>query len=187
MTTPKPPRRGLLADLSRAMDGLASAHLGDYLPDFEKRALLGVAEPTCLAFQLPGPLGGRRGTPRRVALAVQGCVQPGALRYAHQACERMDADLDMVTDRGDDGFRATVDPHRERLARGGHCLEIVRLGQDLLTGILDYASARRGLLFVIVSAEDTLAQRALAPVRDGRRLDVPWVVVTTPEPARLTA
>lgn len=175
--------RGLLADLDQAMQGLAHAYLGDFLPDQAKRASLGVIEPVRLAVALP--TGDRLAPPpvsrRRVALAVQGKVKSGALRYARNACERMDADLDVLTDLSDGQLQAAIAPQTQPLP-AGHRLEIVRLGRDLLAGILDYARGRRGLLFVVVSADDAVAERLIAGSTDRRHLDVPWVVVTGAEP-----
>lgn len=181
--TDKRRRRGLLADLDQAMQGLAYAHLGDYLPDQAKKAALGAAEPVRLSISLPNgdQPGTLPGAPRRVALAVQGEVRAGALRYARNACERMDADLDVLTDLSEGRIQAAIDPQAQPLP-AGHRLEIVRLGRDLLTGILDYARGRRGLLFVVVSADDAVAERLIARSTDRRHLDVPWVVVTGAEP-----
>jgi hypothetical protein len=167
-------KRGLLADLERAMNGLAYAHLGEYLPDEDKKAILGV--PDVLPAGEP-----RSQARRRVALAVQGQVRPGALRYAHNACARMDADLDVLTDLAEGGLHEAMDAQREGLSEAlteaGHRLEIVRLGRDILKDIAAYARARSGLLFVVVSAEDPFADRVIAGIGDSRRLDVPWVVV----------
>ncbi|MGE5155059.1 MAG: hypothetical protein ACM3ST_13715 [Bdellovibrio bacteriovorus] len=177
MTNKRRPR-GLLAHIDQAMQGLTHAHLGDYLPDQDKRAALGVAEPVRLSIVLPA--GETLRAPRRVALAVQGQVKAGALRYARSACERMDADLDVLTDLSEGQLQAAIEPQAQPLA-AGHRLEIVRLGRDLLTGILDYARGRRGLLFVVVSADDAVAERLIAGSSDRRHLEVPWVVVTGAE------
>jgi hypothetical protein len=167
-------KRGLLADLERAMNGLAYAHLGEYLPHEDKKAVLGVPDAS--------PAGKARAQARRrVALAVQGQVRPGALRYAHNACARMDADLDVLTDLAEGGLHEAMAAQREGLSEtlteAGHRLEIVRLGRDILKDIVAYARARSGLLFVVVSAEDPFADRVIAGIGDSRRLDVPWVVV----------
>ena len=167
-------KRGLLADLERAMNGLAYAHLGEYLPHEDKKAVLGVPDAV--------PAGKDRAQARRrVALAVQGQVRPGALRYARNACARMDADLDVLTDLAEGGLHEAMDAQREGLAQNlteaGHRLEIVRMGRDILKDIAAYARARSGLLFVVVSAEDPFADRVIAGIGDSRGLDVPWVVV----------
>lgn len=166
-------KRGLLADLERAMNGLAYAHLGEYLPHEEKKAVLGA--PAALP---AGEVRSQAQPRRRVALAVQGQVRPGALRYARNACARMDADLDVLTDLADGGLHAAMDAQRAGLAQTGRQLEIVRLGRDIFKDIVAYARARSGLLFVVVSAEDAFADRVIAGTGDSRRLDVPWVVVT---------
>jgi hypothetical protein len=178
--TQRSERRGLLADLERALNGLGHAHLGDYLPREDKLAALGVPQPVQMSVSLPGP-DEAAGSRRRVALAVQGRVEPKALRYARAACERMDADLDLVTDLPEDGLAAVMQTQSQGLAQGGHRLEVVRLGRDILSGIIDYARARRGLLFVVVSAEDGVAERVMARAREAGNLDVPWVVVAAAE------
>jgi hypothetical protein len=171
-------KRGLLADLERAMNGLAYAHLGEYLPYEDKKAILGVPDV------LPAAEARARAR-RRVALAVQGQVRPGALRYARNACARMDADLDLLTDLAEGGLHEAMDAQPEGLAQSltdaGHRLEIVRLGRDILKDIVAYARARSGLLFVVVSAEDPFADRVISGIGDSRSLDVPWVVVAGAE------
>lgn len=170
-------KRSLSADLKRAMNGLASAHLGDYLSDPAKRASLGIREPVRLSVSLPRGVRAE-GSPRRVALAMQGRVEPKALRYARNACERMDADLDLLTDIAESGLKRAIEPQVRDLAQAGHRLEIVRLRRDVLGGILEYALSRRGLLFVVISAQDLVAERVMSQATDERHLAVPWVVVT---------
>jgi hypothetical protein len=180
-------KRGLLADIERAMNGLAQAHLGDYLTEREKKAALGAAEPVRLSISLPQ--GDPAAAPRRVALAVQGRIEPRALTYARNVCERMDADLDLVADLAADQaadregspLETAVAPQARDLARCGRRLEVLRLGRDLLTGLVDYARERRGLLFVVVSAEDAMAERVMARSTQDRHLDVPLVVVAGAE------
>ena len=173
-------KRGLLADLERAMNGLAYAHLGEYLPHEDKKAVLGLPDARPLgSLDVPSRADGRK----RVALAVHGQVRPGALRYAHNACARMDADLDVLTDLAEGGLDEAMGAHREGLGQAGHRTVIVRLGRDVLKDIVAYARARSGLLFVVVSAEDAFSDRVISGTRDSRHLDVPWVVVAgTPAP-----
>lgn len=169
-----PDHSGLLADLRRAYDALACANLGEYMPQHKQDALLRFTGGVTSSDPELVPR-----THARVALAVQGQIQPGALYYARSACERMDADLDIVTDLAEGGLQAALDPERQRLAESGHRIEIIRLGRDILRGVVNYAKTRRGLLFVVVSAEDAVADRVTAGTRDSRFLDVPWVVVAS--------
>jgi hypothetical protein len=172
-------RRGLLSDIGRALGGLAYADLGEYLPQQDKEAILGVR-----AVRLPlSPPRPAAEPGRRIALAVQGRVQPGALRYAESACERLDADLDVLTDLIDPELQGAVEPARRSLAQRGHRVEIVRLGREVQKGIVRYARERYGLLFVVVSAEDAFADSLVAGRGASRRVDVPWVVVTAARPA----
>lgn len=173
-------KSSLLTDLSRALDGLAYADLGEYLPLQDKERVLGAKglyRPANVSFEKPAP------HYRRIALAVQQRVQPGALHYAHNACERLGADLDILTNLAEGGLRPSLDPERESLARSGHRLEVVRLGRDILRGVVHYARARAGLLFVVVSAEDGFAERVVSGFSESRGLDVPWVVVTASDAA----
>jgi len=165
---------GFFADLRRAYDALACANMGEYLPQHKEQALLSITGGS------PAPAPASAPSPRphpRVALAVQGQIQPGALYYARSACERMDADLDIVTDLAEGGLQDAIDPERQKLAQTGHRIEIIRLGRDILRGVVHYANARSGLLFVVVSADDAVADRVISGTRDSRYLDVPWVVV----------
>jgi hypothetical protein len=167
-------RSRLLSSLSRALDGLACADLGEYLPQREKEAILGV---TGVRPPLKAPAPAPTRPARRVALAVQGRLQGGALRYAQNACERLDADLDVLTNLADDRLHAAVASARQDLEPGGHRVEVVHLGGDVLKGIVHYARERHGLLFVVVSAADAFTDTVVAGHGTGRRLDVPWVVV----------
>ena len=167
-------RNGFLASLGRAIDGLAYADLGEYLPQQEKEAILGVTAAR-LPLTPPHPT---VQSCRRIALAVQGRLQAGALRYAHNACERLDADLDVLTDLPEAGLQAGIELARRSLAERGHRVGIVRLGRDVLKGIVQYARERHGLLFVVVSADDAFADSVVTGHGGSRRVDVPWVVVT---------
>lgn len=167
-------KSGLLADLRRAYDALAYANLSEHMPQHKAQAL----DRAIGSESAPPP----RSHPR-VALAVQGEIHRSALRYASGACQRMDADLDIVTDCAEGGLPDVVDPEWQRLSAAGHRVEVISLGRDLLRGVVRYAAARSGLLFVIVSADDAVAERVISGIGDADRLDVPWVVVAEATPA----
>ena len=165
--------RNLMNQLSQAADALRFADAGEMLPLDDKTSLLGVARPA------PRPAPPRTPAPskRRIALVAERQFAPGALEYALNVCERLEADLEVLAGPELKGAEKAVESARKGRPLHWH---LERLGEDFLSDVASYAWTSHGLLFVVTAAGDRLAERVAD--RDGGRLgvpsQVPWVVVT---------
>ncbi len=169
----KPNMHSLWKQITRAADALAYADAGELLPLTEKEAVLGVPPPPPPVPRPEGPKARRQ----RVALVAEKGIGVAALRYALDVCERLDADLEVLTAGAlpDVGRRVElVRQHRDVSYR------VVRFGEHFLTQVARYAWNTGGLLFLVATAEDGLAERVAS--RGNGTLNVPssvpWVLVT---------
>jgi hypothetical protein len=114
---------------------------------------------------------------RRVALVAEQSLQPSALRYAVNVCERLSAQLELLAGPAVNAVEAAVsDACRESRIPW----RVIPVGADCLAELAHYAKGAKGLLFVVASAEDA-AVAASVEQRGGRRRQfsgrVPLVLV----------
>jgi len=112
-----------------------------------------------------------------VAYVARRRISPGTLRYAINVSQRMDADLDLLCPPEAKGIECAIDHYRDDFQQAGVRWRL--LHERLVTpwDIAHYVRKHRDVLFVVLSAEDTMA-RGLESVRADRyRCDVPWVIV----------
>jgi hypothetical protein len=166
--------RSLRRDLRRAFNALALAHHGEMLPRSTKyRVLAGCtsrkAPPPRIA-QVPVP-----GARRRIAFALDGQSHGDMLRYAIDTAARFDADIDIITNLGASDAQAVI-VHELGAATDGW--NLVQVGDDLLTGIADYARRNPDVLFVMSSAAGALTERYIEAAPTRGIIRVPWLVIS---------
>lgn len=165
----------LLKQLTQAADALRYADSPEFLSLPDKASVLG-ALPAAVGSPVR-PATATAAAARRLALVAERHLDPATLNYAVNACERLDADLVVLAGAGMKGVSETV-----ARAAAGHRLrfQVRQIGRDFLGDVSRYAWTAAGLLFVVASAADGLAERVANG--DGGRLgipsEVPWVVVT---------
>jgi len=171
----KPTLQNLVKQLAKAGDALRFADAAEFLPLEQKSQLLGIAAAT--SEPRPQPAAGTQPVrKRKVALAAEAQISPGALGYALSICARLDADLEILL-----GRTAIDVPAIIRQAKGDTEVhyQIRQLGSNFLQEVTNYAWTTKNLLFVVTDAIEGLAERVAK--HDGGRLNlpgqVPWVVV----------
>ena len=167
--------RSLRQDLRRAYDALAFAHAGEMLPDATKDKILAGSTPPAASQPQPGPPPVHRLAPephKRIALAIDGRIRLGALRYALGAAARFDAELVILTNLKEADVNAAM---VRELGRGAFRWNVLQMGADLLSGIAEHARRDVNTLFVVTSAQDALTERYVATRPS---VQVPWLVVS---------
>ncbi len=167
--------RSLRQDLRRAYDALAFAHAGELLPDSTKDKILAGSKPPAALHPQPAPPPVHKPAPeprKRIALAIEGRIRLGALRYALGAAARFDADLVILTNLREAEVNAAM---ARELGRGAFRWDVIPMGTDLLSGIAEHARHDVNTLFVVTSAQDALTERYVATRPS---VQVPWLVVS---------
>lgn len=167
--------RSLRQDLRRAYDALAFAYAGELLPDSTKDKILAGSTPPAALRPEPEQPAVHKPAPeprKRIALAIDGRVRVGALRYALGAAARFDADLVILTNLREAEVNAAMS---RELGRGTFDWDVTEMGADLLTGIAEHARRDVNTLFVVTSAQDALTERYVATRPS---VQVPWLVVS---------
>lgn len=115
--------------------------------------------------------------PRRIVLAEPHSVAGPALHYALNVCERLLADLDVLTAAGpSDAMQRAL---MQTAARRGLGCRVYLLDGDFLTMVSRHIAATSGVLFVVTSASGSLAER-MAESRSagpGHPRQLSWVVI----------
>ena len=170
-------KRSFAQDMRRAFNALAYAHLGEMVSETTKRDLVGDESPD--RTERLKPVGRGASIPvvrrKRVALVVDGRIRPGALRYALNACTRLDADLEVLTNLPEAKIEEAI--AREDLVPGFVC-QVFQLGTDLLSGITKHVRSHTNTIFIVTSATDALADKFVTDYPDGLDTHVPWLVVS---------
>ncbi len=163
----------------RAAEALQYANSAEFLMQRDKEAVLRhglvgreqqAPNRSAAAVSAPAPQ-------RRIALVAEQSLQPGALRYAVNVCERLSAQLELLAGPAVDAVEAAVaDACRENRIPW----RVIPLGADCLAELAQYAKTAKGLLFIVASAEDaavaaTVEQRRVR--RQGFSGRVPLVLV----------
>lgn len=151
----------------RAAGALQYANSAEFLMQRDKEAVLRhglggelqTASRSAAAVGAPAPQ-------RRVALVAEQSLQPAALRYAVNVCERLSAQLELLAGPAVDAVEAAVsDACRENRIPW----RVIPVGADCLAELARYAKTAKGLLFVVASAEDAVVASSVEQRRGGRQ------------------
>ena len=161
--------------IQMAWNALSYADAGEMLTQKDKRRLLGKAE---LFDQSHSHTAERV---RRKAVAVQvGDTLPGrVLDYAIETCDRLRAELVLVTHRPDGSQEDTVASATQRIRAAGIHTRTVSLTGEWGQALIRYVRAHHEIIFVILSALDADRNALLTQRRPRKRhnFPVPLVVV----------
>lgn len=177
--------------LKSVLQGLGQAHHGEMLSPHAKLSVLaaGTRDSTNLASGRleaaeVAPAGARAlARPRRVVLAAGTSVSRDAARYAVDVCDRLSADLVVMSaadgTNGDAAIRRTI----EAVRLPGTSWTLIGCESDLLCCVRKYVAAHAGVMFVVTDAMDLtgalgVSSRSGGRPQPARQVNVPWVVVT---------
>lgn len=152
----------LSENLKQMLNALAIQDAVDPLPTNSKTAMPGGGGDTP-DFVTAGPelLPAQ---PRRVAMLSDGKDIDGVLEYALEACRRQQASLDLVLH----GIgKQVADKLRERIMGQGILHEMILLGDESVTSLVEYLNLRRSLFYVIAPADDHLVLELTEKVLPG--------------------
>jgi hypothetical protein len=177
----------LTEDLKRMLDGLAFQDAGDYLPMNEKLRRVGrqagFNEHKAEQPAAPQP----SGTSRRIAVVINKGSTDAAFSHALQACQRLDAHLDLLL----------LGPvSRERVAqletairRAGVAFQSVYMTGPVAQGVTVYTKQHFSLIYLVAAVDDPDIAAMIEEVQPARRgyLPVPLVLIGDKLPKRAIA
>ena len=177
----------LTEDLKRMLDGLASQDAGDYLSMDEKLRRIGrhaeIDMRNAEQPAVPQPTGANR----RIAVVINKGSTDAAFSHALQACQRLDAHLDLLL----------LGPvSRERVAqleaairRAGVAFQSVYMSGPVAQGVADYTKRHFSLIYLVAAVDDPDIAAMVEEVQPARRgyLPVPLVLIGDKLPKRAVA
>lgn len=177
----------LTEDLKRMLDGLASQDAGDYLSMGEKLRRIGGHAGFAVHHAERPAVQQQTGTARRIAVVINKGSTDAAFSHALQACQRLDAHLDLLL------FGPVS---RERVAqlgtairRAGVAFRTVYMTGPVAQGVADYTQQHFSLIYLVAAVDDPDIAEMLEEVQPARRgyLPVPLVLTGDKLPKRAVA
>jgi len=177
----------LTEDLKRMLDGLASQDAGDYLSMDEKLRRIGRHAGSDVQHAEQSAVLQPTGTPRRIAVVINKGSTDAAFSHALQACQRLDAHLDLLL----------LGPvSRERVAqlevairRAGVAFQSVYMTGPVAHGVAEYTKRHYSLIYLVAAVDDPDIAEMVEEVQPARRgyLPVPLVLIGDKLPKRAVA
>lgn len=173
----------LSENLKRILNALALQDAGEFLSTNSKLDMLGVGTGNPDATTAES----RRAAPprRRVALLSDGENIEGILQYALEACQRQKATLDLVLH----GIgKQMSEKLRDQIMAHDVVHEMILLGEESVSALVEYLNLRRSLFYVIAPADDRLAlelTQRVAPAPGGL-MYLPIVLVDRKQQKQVT-
>ncbi len=161
--------------IQMAWNSLSYADAGEMLTQKEKHRLLGKAE----LFDQSHSHTAERVRTRAVAVQVGDTLTRRVLDYAIETCDRLRAELVLLT-HGPDGFQEdAVASATHRIRAAGIHTRVVSLTGEWDQALTRYVRAHHEIIFVILNARDANGNALLAQRRPRKRhnFPVPLVVV----------
>ncbi|MGD8631011.1 MAG: hypothetical protein PVG72_09840 [Gammaproteobacteria bacterium] len=177
----------LTEDLKRMLAGLASQDAGDYLSMDEKLQRIGrhAGLDTRHAEQpaVPQPTGANR----RIAVVINKGSTDAAFSHALQACQRLDAKLDLLL--LGPVSRERVAQLEAALRRARVAFQSVYMNGPVAKGIADYTKRHFSLIYLVAAEDDPDIAGMLEEAQPARRgyLPVPLVLTGGRPPKRAVA
>ena len=167
----------LTEDLKRMLDGLASQDAGDYLSMDEKLQRIGRHAGFDIRHAEPSTVPQSTVVNRRIAVVINKGSADAAFNHALQACQRLDAKLDLLL----------LGPvSRERLTQleaaircAGVAFQAVYMNGPVAQGVADYTKRHISLIYLVAAEDDPDIAGMVEEVLPARRgyLPVPLVLI----------
>mgnify|MGYP001826324464 CR=1 FL=1 len=169
--------RRLNEALKKMLAGLAHQDAGEFLSAHEKMEILGYATET----RKRPPGAPRKAVARpvgkRIALLSDGRGLGAPLEYAIDACLRQHAQIDLLLHGAID--TKSVSRLDKQIKQAGLECQHIRLGVNVVEGIVDYIHGQTSLIFLVALPDDKAARVLIEEVipRQGGRIPVPLVLI----------
>ncbi|WP_455205469.1 hypothetical protein [Kaarinaea lacus] len=111
---------------------------------------------------------------KRVVLALNSKTQASVLRYAIEAADRFDAQLDIVSNLDENQVKMEM---TQKIGHAASNWNLVPVNGDLLAGIAEHTRQHPEVIFIVTSDQDPLTQHYVATGSVGSVAQVPWLLV----------
>ena len=176
----------LTEDIKKMLAGLAYQDAGDYLSINEKmKALGGDNSGNRMAASITAGSSEKTAPRKRIAFASNGKGYGAPLNYAIDTCQRLNADIDLLTYGLVDNDR-----YREmetRFNNAGIRCRWIQIDADTVNATIDYIVKHPSVMYLIASTENDVARELVENVlpANRRRLGIPVVLIEEQKVSRL--
>jgi hypothetical protein len=167
----------LSKDIKQMLTGLAYQDAGDFLSIREKIKVLGKGSENQGKSAATPPGFASRPAIKRIAFISDGRGVGAPLDYAIDACERQNAQIDLlIHGPADSKIIAALE---NRIKDAGISYQQIQLETDAVDGIIEYIVRHPSLIYLIAISNDDVARDLIEDVlpRRRRRIQVPVVLI----------
>jgi hypothetical protein len=149
----------LSAHIQRILNGLASAHAGDYLSRRQKDAVLAGMPPVSRADETVAPAATAERT--HIALYLGSELPEEVMLYALRTCARMRYGLTVLTLQARKDAEALLDSHQQALAEAGIVPRLVTLSSEPTRALAQALRRRPEIAFLVCNESGYLGRSLL--------------------------
>jgi hypothetical protein len=169
-------------NLKQMLTGLAHQDAGEFLPMQEKMKVLGHGSETRKQSATPPARVRKMPATRRIALISNGRGLGAPLTYVMDACQRQDAEVDLLIHGTTDA--ENISALERRIKEAGLVHHRIQLGTKPVDGVIDYVRNHPALTFMVAMPDDDIAKTLIEEVIPGKRgcMPVPLVLIEEQSP-----
>lgn len=176
--------------LKKMLDGLASAHAGEYLTARQKTAFLDSAAGNVVQVTDPAPVISETAVKprvrRRVAMYLGSELPAAMMDYVIETCISLDHDLTIVTFEAGMIVNTLMTPYKERLAENNIAVETAKLSGEPIKGLARYLRSRSEIAFLACKNTGYLGNSYMNGTQLTSSIPVPVVVVVVDQAVAAT-
>jgi len=167
----------LREDIKRMLSALAYQDADEYLSSHEKMKILGYGPEVNTEQSLPARKIAKRTVSPRIALIIDGQGPGAPLAYTIDACQRQDAQVDLLLHGAID--TKSIIKIENRILQAGLDYQCIQVGMKAIDDIIEYIFSESTLIYLVATSDDVVVRELIEEVlpKRGLRIPVPLVLI----------
>ncbi|GMR06546.1 MAG: hypothetical protein BMS9Abin25_1146 [Gammaproteobacteria bacterium] len=167
----------LREDIKRMLSALAYQDADEYLSSHEKMKILGYGPEVNTEQSLPARKIAKRTVSPRIALIIDGQGPCAPLTYTIDACQRQDAQVDLLLHGAID--TKSIEMIENKIIEAGIDYQRIKVGMNAVDDITEYIFSQSTLIYIVALSDDVVVRELIeeALPKRGLRIPVPLVLM----------
>jgi len=167
----------LREDIKRMLSALAYQDADEYLSSYDKMKIIGYGPETTTKQSLPDRKIAKRTVSPRIALIIDGQDTGASLTYTIDACQRQDAQVDLLLHGAID--TKSIEVIENRIIEAGTDYQRIQVGVNAVADIIEYIYSQSTLIYMVAMSDDVVVRELIEEVlpKRGLRIPVPLVLM----------
>ncbi len=167
----------LREDIKRMLSALAYQDADEYLSSLEKMKILDDGQVIDTRRSSPARKIAKMTIRPRIALIIDGQDSGVPLAYTIDACQRQDAQVDLLLHGAID--TKSITKIENRIVQAGLDYQCIQVGVKAIDDIIDYIFSESTLIYLVATSDDVVVRELIEEVlpKRGLRIPVPLVLM----------